>query len=127
MHRAGHEAGSQTIEFELVAPAKDDIMNGRVIRQHTDDDVAFEQIPDLERRLHAERGKLFGAIWLPDIGGNPAAAGGQVSCHHAAHTTEPDKPDATLDRLATASRLNRSIVRRRAGHCCRIDVLLLHS
>jgi hypothetical protein len=77
--------------------------------------------------VQAERGKLFGAIRMPDIGGNTATTGGQVGCHDAAHTTEPNKPNATLDRLATVTRPNWSIVRRRAGHRSRIDVLPLHS
>jgi hypothetical protein len=100
-------------------------MNGGIIRQHADDDVAFEQILDFQGRVQAERSKLFGTIGMPSIGGNPAAAGGQVGCHDAAHAAEPDKPDPTLEGLATVS--GRSVVRRHGRHYSRIDVLMLHT
>ena len=108
MHCARHQARSQAIEPELVAPAKDDIINGRVIRQHADDDVAFEQILDFERRPQAERRKLLGAVGTPDIGRDLAAAGGQVGGHDAAHATKPNKPDPALDQPAGS--LRRSVV-----------------
>jgi hypothetical protein len=48
MHRAGHEVGSQTIQSKFVVSPEDNIVNCGIIRQHADDDVAFEQILDVE-------------------------------------------------------------------------------
>jgi hypothetical protein len=72
------------------------------VRQHADDEIAVEQIGNAEFRLEAEVPNFRRAVWTANIGNHPAAAGHEIRCHGAAHMTQPDKADASVQGPALA-------------------------
>ena len=56
----------------------------------------------LNFELEAEVADFRRAVRTANIGNHPAAAGREIRCHGAAHMTQPDKADASVQRPALA-------------------------
>jgi hypothetical protein len=78
------------------------LANRAVVRQHADDDIAVEQIGNAEFRLQAKAPDFRRTVGTANIGDHRAAAGREIGRHGAAHATQPDKADASIQRLAMA-------------------------
>jgi len=86
------------------------LANRAVVRQHADDDIAVEQIGNAELRLQAKAPDFRRTVGAANIGDHRAAAGREIGRHGAAHATQPDKADASIQRPALAmATVNRGV------------------
>src|SRR5580698_10627251 len=95
MNGAGSQTLGEAIEPDRFA-AEHDFANGGVVRQHADDDLALEQVGDVQCGLEAKRHELALLLRTANIGDNSASGGGKVGGHCRAHLTKTDKTDLTL-------------------------------
>src|SRR6266481_5891513 len=97
MDRAGHQTRCQTVEI-IVAASKNDFAHGRVVRQHTDNELTVEQIADIRRWPETKRLKLANPIRASDAGNHPTPAGREIRSHRHSNVTKTDKADFAHDR-----------------------------
>jgi hypothetical protein len=99
MNCARHQAQGKTIDAEVLTP-KYDVANSIVVRQHADDDLAFEQVADIRCGLETDCRQLAHPVRPTYICDHPISGGGKVCGHHRAHVTETDKADCALHQRA---------------------------
>jgi hypothetical protein len=71
-------------------------MHGIVIRQHTDDDLAVEQVTDIRCGPETACLELADLIRATDIGNHLQSLGREVPGHRRAHAAKANKTDFSL-------------------------------
>jgi hypothetical protein len=94
MDCAGRQTVGEADETGIVAPEYD-FARGIIVRQHADDDLAFEKLGDIRRGLKIKRLKLLHLIWTTNVSGHTSAGGGKICGHCRAHATETNKANVT--------------------------------
>jgi hypothetical protein len=87
--------GDQALAVVIPLPQNNLVTCG-VIRQHADDTLVIEQLPDFDCRLEAERLRPGHLFRVADETDYLSSGGREVGDHRGSHPAEADEPDGAL-------------------------------
>jgi hypothetical protein len=110
-----------------IRPAEHDFTHRIVVRQHADDDLAIEQVPDVRRGPDADCRKSIDLIGAADICDYRPSCSCEICSHCRSHATKADETYFAQNESATGLRETSALTWRSAsGSKGRTDFVLGH-
>lgn len=98
----------------MIPSSEDHLANDRVIRQHSNDELANEQVGDIGRRLDAQGIQLLSLFGPTNVADYASACGGKIGRNRRSHPTEADESHVTG--LYCAPALTRALLHCKIGN-----------